>query len=115
MLLCVGSFKTKFSTQYNICKSDSPVDRWPDYCTITSINSKIYIHNSFSGKAAQQTFETRNEVHRHFGILGRTIRGLEKLLAFLLLPCGSVKIDISTRITSAKVTVLKISGQTIPL
>ena len=50
---CVGSFKTNFSTQYNICKSGNLVDQWSDYCTITSIKSKIYIHNSFSGKAAQ--------------------------------------------------------------
>ena len=34
---------------------------------------------------------------------------------FVLLPCGSFKIDISTRITSVKVIVLKISGQTFAL
>ena len=38
-----------------------------------------------------------------------------KLLAFVLLPCGSFKIDISTQITFVKVIVLKISGQTIAL
>ena len=115
MLLSGGSFKTNFSTQYNICKSGNLVDQWSDYCTITSIKSKIYVHNSFSGKAAQPTFQTRNEIDRHFAIFGRTIRRLEKLLAFVLLPCGSVKIDISTRITSVEVIVLKISGQTIAL
>ena len=73
------------------------------------------MHNSFSGKAAQRTFRTRNEKHGHFAIVGRTIRRLVKLLAFVLLPCGSFKIDISTRITSVEVIVLKISGQTISL
>ena len=111
-----GSFETNFNTQYNICKSGNLVDQWSDYCTITSIKSKIYIHNSFSGKAAQPTFQTRNEIHRHFAICGRTIRRLVKLLAFVLLACGSFKIDISTYITSVKVIVLKkISGQTIAL
>ena len=43
-----GSLKTNFSTQYNICKSGKLVDHWSDYCTITSIKSKIYMHNSFS-------------------------------------------------------------------
>ena len=56
------------------------------------------MHNSFSGKAAQRTFQTRNEIHRHFAIVGRTIRRLVKLLAFVLLLGGSFKIDISTRI-----------------
>ena len=112
MLLSGDSFKTNFSTQYNICKSGNLVDQWSDYCTITLIKSKIYIHNSFSGNAAQPTFQTRNKIHRHFAIFGRTIRRLVKLLAFVLLPCGSFKIDISTRITSVKVIVLKISGQT---
>ena len=42
-----GSLKTNFSTQYNICKSGKLVDQWSDYCTITSIKSKIYMHNSF--------------------------------------------------------------------
>ena len=73
------------------------------------------MHNSFSEKAAQGTFQTRNEIHRHFAIVGRTIRRLVKLLAFVLLSRGSFKIDISTRITSVAVTVLKISGQTIAL
>ena len=73
------------------------------------------MHNSFSEKAAQGTFQTRNEIHRHFAIVGRTIRRLVKLLVFVLLPCGSFKIDISTRITSVEVIVLKISGQTIAL
>ena len=73
------------------------------------------MHNSFSEKAAQGTFQTRNEIHRHVAIVGRTIRRLVKLLAFVLLPCGSFKIDISTHITSVEVTVLKISGQTIAL
>ena len=102
MSLSGGSFKTNFSTQYNICKSGKLVDQWSDYCTITSIKSKIYTHNSFSGKAAQGTLQTRNEIHRHFGIVGRTIRRLMKLLAFVLLPCGSFKIDSSTRITSVR-------------
>ena len=117
MLLSGGSFETNFSTQYNICKSGNLVDQWSDYCTITSIKSKIYMHNSFSGKAAQPTFQTRNEIHCHFAIVGRTtcIRRLVKLLAFVLLPCGSFKIYISTRITSVEVIVLKISGQTIAL
>ena len=115
MLLSGGIFKTNFSTQYNICKSGNLVDQWSDYCTVTSIKSKIYIHNSFSGKAAQPTFQTRNEIHRHSAIVGRTIRRLVKLLPFVLLPCGSFKIDISTRVTSVKVIVLKISGQTIAL
>ena len=73
------------------------------------------MHNSFSEKAAQGTFQTRNKIHRHFAIVGRTIRRLVKLLTFVLLPCGSFKIDISTRITSVEVIVLKISGQTIAL
>ena len=38
-----------------------------------------------------------------------------KLLAFVLLSGGSFKIDISTRITSVEVIVLKVSGQTIAL
>ena len=59
------------------------------------------MHNSFSGRVAQRTFQTRNEIHRHFAIVGRTIRRL--------------KIDISTRITSVEVIVLKINGQTIAL
>ena len=88
-----GSLKTNFSTctQYNICKSGKLVDQWSDYCTITSIKSKIYMHNSFSGKAAQRTFQTRNEIHRHFAIVGRTIRRLVKVLAFVLLSGGSFK------------------------
>ena len=61
------------------------MDQWSDYCTITSIESKIYMHNSLSEKAAQGTFQTRNEIHRHFAIFGRTIRRLVKLLAFVLL------------------------------
>ena len=52
------------------------MDQWSDYCTVTSIKSKIYMHNSFSEKAAQGTFQTRNELHRHFAIVGRTIRRL---------------------------------------
>ena len=115
MSLSGGSFKTNFSTQYNICKSGKLVDQWSDYCPVTSIKSKICMHNSFSGKAAQRTFQTRNEIHRHFAIVGRTIRRLVKLLAFVLRPCGSFKIDISTRLTSVEVIVLKISGQTIAL
>ena len=71
--------------------------------------------NSFSGKAAQRTFQTSNKIHRHFAIVGRTIRRLVKLLAFLLLSGGSFKIDISTRITSVEVIVLKINGKTIAL
>ena len=114
-----GSFKTNFSTQYNICKSGKLMDQWSDYCTITSIKSKIYtylyLHNSVSEKATQGTFQTLNEIHRHFAIVGRTIRRLVKLLAFVLLSGGSFKIDISTRITSVEVIVLKISGQTIAL
>ena len=50
-----GSLKTNFSTQYNICKSGKLVDQWSDYCTTTLIKSKICMHNSFSGKAAQRT------------------------------------------------------------
>ena len=73
------------------------------------------MHNSFSEKAAQGTFQTRNEIHRHFAIVSRTIRRLVKLLAFVLLPCGSFNIDISTRITSVEVIVMKISGQNIAL
>ena len=115
MSLSGGSFKTNFSTQYNICKSGKLMDQWSDYCTITSIESKIYMHNSFSEKAAQGTFQTRNEIHPYFAIVGRTIRRLVKLLAFVLLSGGSFKIDISTRITSVEVIVLKISGQTIAL
>ena len=38
-----------------------------------------------------------------------------KLLAFVLLSGGSFKIDISTRITSVEVIVLKINGKTIAL
>ena len=95
----------------NICKSSKLVDQWSDYCTITSIKSKIYMHNSFSGKAAQRTFQTRNEIHHHLVIVGRTIQRLLKLLAFVLLSGGSFKIDINTRITSVEVIVLKISGQ----
>ena len=73
------------------------------------------MHNSFSEKAAQGTFQTRNEIHRHFAIVGRTIRRLVKLLAFVLLSGGSFEIDISTRIISVEVIVLKTSGQTIAL
>ena len=113
--LSSGSLKTNFSTQYNICKSGKLVDQWSDYCTITSTKSKIYMYNSFSGKAAQRIFQTRNEIHRHFVIVGRTIRRLVKMLAFVLLSGGSFKIDISTRITSVEVTVLKINGHTIAL
>ena len=112
MFLSGGSFKTNFNTQYNIGKSGNLVDQWSDYCTITSIKSKIYIHNSFSGKAAQPTFQTRN---RHFAIVGITIQRLVKLLAFVLLRCGSFKIDISTRITSVENIILLINGQTIAL
>ena len=110
-----GSLKTNFSTQHIICKNGKLVDQWSDYCTITSLKSKIYMHNSFSGKAAQETFQTRNEIqiHRHFAIVGRTIRRFVKMLAFVLLSGGSFKIDISTRITSVEAIVLKISGQTI--
>ena len=78
-----------------------------------NFKSKIYIHSSFSGKAAELTFQTRNEIHRHFAIFGRTIRRLVKLLAFALPPCGSFKIDINRCTTSVKMIVLKISGQTI--
>ena len=92
-----GSLKTHFGTQYNICRSSKLVDQWSDYCTITSIKSKIYMYNSFSGKAAQRTFQTLNEIHRHFATVGRTIRRLVKLLAFVLLSGSSFKIDISTR------------------
>ena len=56
VLLSGGSFKTNCNTHYNICKSGNLVDQWSDYCTITSIKSKIYTHNSFSGEAAQPTF-----------------------------------------------------------
>ena len=115
MSLSGGSFKTTFSTQYNICKSGKLMHQWSDYCTITSIKSKTYMVNSFSEKAAQGTFQTRNEIHRHFAIVGRTIRRLVKLLAFVLLSGGSFKIDISTRITSVEVIALKVSGQTITL
>ena len=73
------------------------------------------MHNSFSEKAVQGTFQTRNQIHRHFAIVGRTIRRLVKLLAFVLLLGGSFKIDISTHITSVEVIVLKISVQTIAL
>ena len=110
-----GSLKTNFSTQYNICKSGKLVDQWSDYCTITSIKSKIYMHNSFSGKAAQRTFQTRNEIHRHFAIVGRTTGRLVKVLALVLLSGGSFKINISTHMTSVEVIVLKINGQTIAL
>ena len=91
------------------------MDQWSDYRTITSIKSKIFMHNSFSGKAAQRTFQTRSEIHRHFAIVGRTIRRLVKLLAFVLLSGGNFKIDISTRITFVEVIVLKINGKTIAL
>ena len=64
-----GSLKTNFSTQYNICKGGKLVDQWSDYCTMTSIKSKTYMHNSFSGKAAQRTFQTRIEIHRHLPLL----------------------------------------------
>ena len=73
------------------------------------------MHNSFSEKAAQRTFQTRNEIDRHFAIVGRTIRRLVKFLAFVLLSGGSFKLNISTDITSVKLIVLKISGQTIAL
>ena len=71
-----GSLKTNFSTQYNICKSGKLVDQWSDYCTITSIKSKIYMHNSFSGKAAQRTFQTRNEIRRHLPLLAELFEDL---------------------------------------
>ena len=73
------------------------------------------MHNSFSEKAAQETFQTRNEIHGHFAIVGRTIRRLVKLLAFVLLLGGSFKLNISTHMTSVKLIVLKISGQAIAL
>ena len=73
------------------------------------------MHNSFPEKAAQGTFQTRNEIHRHFAVFGRTIRRLVKLLAFVLLSGGSFKLNISSHITSVKLIVLKISGQTIAL
>ena len=73
------------------------------------------MHNLFSGEAATQTFQTRNEIHCHFAIVGRTIQRLVKLLAFVFLPCGSFKIYISTCITSVEAIVLKISDQTIAL
>ena len=71
MSLSGGSFKTTFSTQYNICKSGKLMDHWSDYCTITSIKSKMYMQNSFSEKAAQGTFQIRNEIHRHFAIVDK--------------------------------------------
>ena len=77
MSLFGGSFKTNFSTQYNICKSGKLVGQWSDYCTITSIKSKICMHNSFSGKAAQRTFQSRNEIRRHFAIFGRLSKTCE--------------------------------------
>ena len=73
------------------------------------------MRNSFFEKAVQPTFHTRNEIHRNFAIFGRTIRRLMQLLAFVLLPCAGFKIEISPRITSVKVIILKISGQTIAL
>ena len=73
---------------------------------------QISVHAQFVfWKATKPTFLTRTEIHRNFVIFGRTIGRLVKLLAFVLLPCGSFKIDISRRITSVKVIVLKISGQ----
>ena len=89
VLLSGGSFKTNFNTQYNIIILQ--ISGQTIYCTITSIKSKIYIHNSFSGKAAQPTFQTRNEIHHHFSLFGRTIRRLVKLLAFVLLPVVALK------------------------
>ena len=61
------------------------------------------------------TFLARTEIRRHFAIFGRNIRRLAKLLAFVLLSGGSCKLNISTHITSVKLIVLKISGQTIAL
>ena len=54
------------------------------------------MHNSFSEKAAQGTFQTRNEIHRHFAVFRRTIRRLVKLLAFVLLSGGSFKLNTNT-------------------
>ena len=52
------------------------------------------MRNSFFEKAAKPTFQTRTEIHRHFG---RTIQRLVKLLTFVvaLLFDGSSKISMS--------------------
>ena len=34
------------------------------------------MHNSFSEKAAQGTFQTRNEIHRHFALLAELFKDL---------------------------------------
>ena len=52
------------------------MDQWSDYCTIKSIKSKIYMHNSFSEKAAQGTFQTRNEIHRLLPLLAELFEDL---------------------------------------
>ena len=81
-----------------------------------NFNLMYNLHTHFVfWKATKPTFLARTEIRRHFAIFGRTIRRLLKLLAFVLLSGGSFKIDISTRITSVEVIVLKISGQTIAL
>ena len=81
-----------------------------------NFNLMYNLHTHFVfWKATKPTFLARTEMRRHFAIFGRTIRRLLKLLAFVLLSGGSFKIDISTRITSVEVVVLKISGQTIAL
>ena len=66
----------------------------------------------FLERSPSQLFKLCN---RHFAIVGITIRRPVKLLAFVLLLCGSFKIDISTRTASVEVIVLKISSQTIAL
>ena len=66
-------------------------------------------------KATKPTFLAGTGILRHFAIFGRTIRRFVKLLAFVLLSGGSFKLNISTHITSVKLIVLKISGQTIAL
>ena len=55
-----------------------------------------HIQNSFFEKDAKPTFQTRTEIHSHFG---RIIRRLAKLLSFVvaLLFDGSFKINISTQ------------------
>ena len=115
VLLSGGSFKLNISTHENIRETDSLKDQWSNVCTITLIHGKIYLKTSFFWKATKPTFLARTEIRRHFAIFGRAIRRLAKLLAFVLLSGGSFKLNISTHITSVKLIVLKISGQTIAL
>ena len=110
-----GRFKTNFNKQYNICKSGNLVDQWSNYCTITLIKVKSTYTIRFLERLPSQLSKL---VMRYIAILlfvAEPFESLVKLLDSVFLPCGSFKIDISTRIISVKVIVSKISYQTVAL